>query len=116
MIKILWVVEMGVPGRPRKGSILGYGERGARFTRAAGQIQMIAVSEEGVVDFERTARIANEAFGSKDVTFSPSRLKWLYERGFGRGASVVAAYDGDKKVTYFDPYRKQSNTPIIVPD
>lgn len=59
---------------------------------------MIAVSEEGVVDFERTARIATEAFGSKDVTFSASRMKWLYERGFGQGAAVVAVFDGDNKV------------------
>lgn len=59
---------------------------------------MIAISEEAVVDFERTARIATEAFGSKDIAFSASRMKWLYERGFGQGASVVAAFDGDKKV------------------
>jgi GNAT superfamily N-acetyltransferase len=59
---------------------------------------MLAVSEERTVDFESTARIATEAFGSKDVTFSPSRMKWLYERGFGEGAAVVSAFDGDKKV------------------
>ena len=59
---------------------------------------MIAVSEERAVDFERTARIATEAFGSKDVTFSASRMKWLYERGFGKGSAVVALFDGDKKV------------------
>jgi hypothetical protein len=59
---------------------------------------MITVSEEGAVDFESTARIATEAFGSKDVVFSPSRMQWLYERGFGRGSSVIAAYDDGKKV------------------
>jgi Acetyltransferase (GNAT) domain len=59
---------------------------------------MIAVSEERAVDFESTARIATDAFGSKDVTFSASRMKWLYERGFGKGSAVVAAFDGDKKV------------------
>jgi Acetyltransferase (GNAT) domain len=59
---------------------------------------MLEVSEERTVDFESTARIATEAFGSKDVTFSPSRMKWLYERGFGLGSSVVAAFDGEKKV------------------
>jgi len=59
---------------------------------------MLAVSEERTVDFESTARIATEAFGSKDVAFSPSRMKWLYERGFGEGAAVVSAFDGDKKV------------------
>jgi hypothetical protein len=59
---------------------------------------MLAVSEERTVDFESTARIATEAFGSKSVTFSPSRMKWLYERAFGEGAAVVAAFDGDKKI------------------
>src|SRR6185437_661802 len=59
---------------------------------------MIAVSEESAIDFDSTARIATEAFGSKDVTFSASRMKWLYERGFGQGAAVVAAFDGDQKI------------------
>jgi len=59
---------------------------------------MITVSEENAVDFESTAHIATEAFGSKDVTFSPPRMKWLYERGFGQGSAVVAAFDDGKKV------------------
>jgi hypothetical protein len=59
---------------------------------------MITVSEESVVDFESTARVATEAFGSKDVTFSPPRMRWLYECGFGQGSTVVAAHDDGKKV------------------
>jgi hypothetical protein len=59
---------------------------------------MITVSEESAVDFESTARIATEAFGSKEVVFSPSRMKWLYERGFGQGSAVVGAFDDGKKV------------------
>jgi hypothetical protein len=59
---------------------------------------MITVSEENDVDFESTARIATEAFGSKDVIFSPPRMKWLYERGFGQGSIVVGAFDDGKKV------------------
>ena len=59
---------------------------------------MITVSEESAVDFENTARIASEAFGSKDVTFSAPRMKWLYERGFGQGRAVLAAYDDGKKI------------------
>jgi hypothetical protein len=59
---------------------------------------MISVSEEGDVDFESTADIATEAFGLKDVKFSPQRMKWLYERGFGQGCAVVAAFDDGKKV------------------
>ncbi len=59
---------------------------------------MITVSEETAVDFESTAQIATEAFGSRHVKFSPQRMQWLYERGFGEGCAVVAAFDGDKKV------------------
>jgi hypothetical protein len=59
---------------------------------------MITVSEESAVDFEATARIATEAFGSKDVVFSASRMKWLYERGFGAGATVVAAFEDGNKI------------------
>ncbi len=59
---------------------------------------MITVSEERAVDFESTAQIATEAFGSRHVKFSPQRMKWLYERGFGQGCAVVAAFDGDRKV------------------
>jgi predicted N-acetyltransferase YhbS len=59
---------------------------------------MITVSEERAVDFESTAQIATEAFGSSHVKFSPQRMKWLYQRGFGQGCAVVAAFDGDKKV------------------
>jgi len=59
---------------------------------------MVTVREETAVDFESTALIATEAFGSKTVKFSPARMKWLYERGFGQGSAVVAAFDGDKKI------------------
>lgn len=59
---------------------------------------MITVSEDHDVDFESTARIATEAFGSKAVVFSPPRMKWLYERGFGQGSAVVAAFDDGKKI------------------
>jgi hypothetical protein len=61
-------------------------------------ILMITVLEESTVDFESTAQIATEAFGLKHVKFSPQRMKWLYQRGFGEGAAVVSAFDGGKKV------------------
>jgi Acetyltransferase (GNAT) domain len=76
---------------------LGYGAPGnARLARLGAG--MITVAEETTIDFESTARIATEAFGAKDVKFFPERMKWLYERGFGQGSAVVAAFDGDKKV------------------
>ena len=45
---------------------------------------VIAVSEEKAVDYEITARLATEAFGSREVLFSADRMKWLYERAFGK--------------------------------
>ena len=59
---------------------------------------MITVSEQIAVDFESTARIATEAFGLKEVVFSPPRMQWLYERGFGQGSTVVAAFDDGRKI------------------
>jgi Acetyltransferase (GNAT) domain len=59
---------------------------------------VITVSEEKVVDYELTARIATEAFGSLDVEFAADRMKWLYERGFGQGTIVVAAADDGLKI------------------
>jgi hypothetical protein len=69
-----------------------------RASRAGAGFLMITVSEEDTVDFESTARIATEAFGSKEVVFSPPRMKWLYESGFGQGSAVVGAFDDGKKV------------------
>ena len=59
---------------------------------------MLAISEEKIVDYEITARIATEAFGSKDVVFSGQRMKWLYESSFGQGSTILSAFDGDVKV------------------
>ncbi len=59
---------------------------------------MITVSEEKAVDYEITARIATEAFGSKNVIFSAQRMRWLYENGFGQRSAIVAVFDDGKKV------------------
>src|ERR1700759_2080648 len=59
---------------------------------------MVTVLEERTVDYELTARIATEAFAAENVHFSPDRIKWLYERSFGRGTRVPAAIDDGRKV------------------
>lgn len=59
---------------------------------------MTTVLEEDAVDYELTARIATEAFAPNNVHFSAERIKWLYERGFGRGTTVLAAIEGGKKI------------------
>jgi GNAT superfamily N-acetyltransferase len=59
---------------------------------------VITISQENIVDYGLTARIATEAFASSEVRFSPERMKWLYEHGFGHGITVVAATDDGKKI------------------
>src|ERR1700742_5129030 len=59
---------------------------------------MVTVLEEQTVDYELTARIATEAFAAENVHFSPERIKWLYERSFGRGTTVLAAVDNGRKI------------------
>jgi hypothetical protein len=59
---------------------------------------MVTVSEETAVDYELTAKIATEAFALGDVHFSAERIKWLYERSFGRGTTVLAAIDDGRKI------------------
>jgi len=59
---------------------------------------MVTVSEETAVDYELTAKIATEAFALADVQFSAERIKWLYERAFGRGTTVLAAMDDGREV------------------
>src|SRR6185437_15897581 len=59
---------------------------------------MVTVSEETAVDYELTAKIATEAFAFAEGHFSAERTKWLYERGFGRGTTVLAAIDEGKKI------------------
>lgn len=59
---------------------------------------MVTVSEETAVDYELTAKIAIEAFALGDGHFSAERIKWLYERAFGRGTIVLAAIDDGRKI------------------
>jgi hypothetical protein len=59
---------------------------------------MIAISEETVVDYDVTARIATAAFDSDAVRFSADRMRWLYEQGFGQGTIVLAVTDDGVKV------------------
>ena len=59
---------------------------------------MVTVSEEKSVDYELTARIATEAFDADSVHFSPDRIKWLYEKSFGQGTTVLAAIDDGRKI------------------
>jgi predicted N-acetyltransferase YhbS len=59
---------------------------------------MLTVSEEKAVDYQATARLATEAFASNDVVFSADRMRWLYERGFSQGTTVLALTDDGVKI------------------
>lgn len=71
---------------------------GFRATIGEADFTMIAISEEKVIDYDTTARLATEAFGSSDVVFSAERMKWLYERGFGEGTIVLSVTDDGAKI------------------
>ncbi len=59
---------------------------------------MITASCEYAIDYEETARVATEAFGSRDTTFYPAQFHWFYERCFSRGTTIVALRDGNRKI------------------
>ena len=61
---------------------------------------MVTVSEETAVDYELTAKIATDAFAAADVQFSADRIKWLYERSFGRGTNGVIARPIEQHVAF----------------
>jgi GNAT superfamily N-acetyltransferase len=51
------------------------------------------------VDYEEVARLANEAF--PEGGFTADHLRWLYERCFSQGSTVVSLRSGGKKVGQF---------------
>jgi len=64
------------------------------------QVPWSRFSEETAVDYELTAKIATDAFAFVEGHFSAERIKWLYERSFGRGTTVLAAHDDGRKIGY----------------
>ena len=68
------------------------------FAQSCTLIFMITVSEEELVDYQLTARIATEAFASPEVRFSVERIKWLYESGFENGATVLSLSNNGEKI------------------
>jgi hypothetical protein len=59
---------------------------------------MITASCEDAIDYKETARVATEAFGSRDTAFYPEQFHWFYEGCFSRGTTVVALRDGNRKI------------------
>ncbi len=61
-------------------------------------VEFIAQVED-VVDYEETARLANEAFPGRN--FTPEHLRWLYQQCFSQGATVVSLRANGRKVGQF---------------
>jgi hypothetical protein len=59
---------------------------------------MITAACEEAVDYEEMAKLATEAFGSRDIVFYPEQFQWFYERCFSLGTTVVTLRDGHRKV------------------
>jgi len=59
---------------------------------------MVTVAEEKAVDYALTAKLATAAFADEKVKFSPDRIRWLYEKSFGQGTTVVAALEDGQKI------------------
>jgi GNAT superfamily N-acetyltransferase len=59
---------------------------------------MTMISVEDAVDYDLTARIATEAFAQDEIHFSAERIKWLYERSFGEGTTVLAVIEDGRKI------------------
>ena len=59
----------------------------------------LTVQVDDVVDYEDTARLANEVFPGGD--FTPEYLRWLYQRCFSHGGTVVSLRANGRKVGQF---------------
>ena len=73
----------------------------AAVARPAGRRQRkaeLTVHREPQLDYDLTAALACEGFGVAPGTFEPEALRWLYERAFGDGTTVLAAWAGERKV------------------
>jgi GNAT superfamily N-acetyltransferase len=57
---------------------------------------MITALVEQTPDYEEVAALGNEAFGSP--RFDAEEIRWLYERSFSLGATVLALRDNGRKV------------------
>ena len=58
----------------------------------------LLIRHEPELDFEETAQLAAEGFGKPAGSFSAEKLRWLYDRAFSHGTTVLSAYAGDRKV------------------
>ena len=70
---------------------------------------MVVIAEEKAVDYALTAILATEAFADEGVKFSPERIRWLYERSFGQGTTVLAALEDGQKIGQIELSETPSN-------
>ncbi|WP_165359350.1 GNAT family N-acetyltransferase [Lichenibacterium minor] len=58
----------------------------------------VEVRREPDIDYAATAALAEEGFGAAPGTFTAEGLRWLYERAFTDGTTVLAAHADGRKV------------------
>lgn len=58
----------------------------------------LVVRQEHDISYDATATMAAEGFGVAAGSFDPARLRWLYERAFSNGTTVLSLYAEDRKV------------------
>lgn len=57
----------------------------------------LTVACEQTIDYTATAELMTKAFALSEAV-PPARLRWLYEKSFSSGTTVIALRDGDHKV------------------
>lgn len=87
-------VRAQAPAAPPEEPARAAAGRSGRRARGAG----LEIALEPVLDYAETAALATEGFGAAPGTFEPARLRWLYERAFSGGTTVLAARIGARKV------------------
>ena len=68
---------------------------------------------ETSVDYAETAQLANDAFAEHGA-FSAEHLRWLYERSFSEGSTVVSLRANGRKVGQFAMVRQKVVTGGVV--
>ena len=63
---------------------------------------------EADVDYEQAARLANRAFAEAS-RFDATHMRWMYERSFSRGGTIVSLEDENQKVGQIAMVRQDIN-------
>lgn len=71
----------------------------------------VEVRPEAALDYPATAALAAEGFGAEPGRFTAEGLRWLYERAFTDGTTVLAAHAEGRKVGHIALVHQTVSTP-----